>query len=142
MLPHSSISLLALSQEHSSRLAKAYLVAIKNPESIDNMIANDLLPEVAKDEGFILRAAGTKHVGVYSLPQDTVDFLLLPLFRLPLLRSSLLEVVEKSAKFAERLLLWKEETFDWQDPWPWWWQWHIRMPTEFMVARSGAVRKA
>ena len=142
MLPHSSISLLALSQEHSSRLAKAYLVAVKNPESIDNMTANDLRPEAAKDEGFILRAAGTTHVGIYSLPQDTVDFLLLPLLRLPLLRSSLLEVVERSTKFAERLLLWKEETFDWQDPWPWWWQWHVRMPTEFVVARSGAVRKA
>ncbi|OCL12011.1 hypothetical protein AOQ84DRAFT_373463 [Glonium stellatum] len=141
MLPHSSVSLLALSQEQSRKLANAYLVAVRNPDSIDNMTANGVPPETAEDE-VIVRAAETKYAGTYSLPRDTLDFVLLPILRLPLLRSSLLEVVERSAKFAEHLFRWKEETFDWQDPWPWWWQWHVRMPTEALVARGGTAQKA
>lgn len=71
----------------------------------------------------------------YWIGHDLVNLLILPLVQLLLLRpdSSSLKVLRGLDVISDRLLFWKDGTYELWDPFPWWWLYHVYWPTQFLL---------
>jgi len=72
----------------------------------------------------------------YWIGHDLVNLILLPLLSLITLRrdSSIVAVVKGIDMFADRLLFWRDGTYELWDPLPWWWLYHIYWPQQFFLS--------
>ncbi|QDS72158.1 hypothetical protein FKW77_004478 [Venturia effusa] len=71
--------------------------------------------------------------GVYSFFPALLTLFISPLIQIFTGDGSILSFFEDLLMFCERTLLWKEESFDIRDPWPWWWEWNIERPCHLLV---------
>lgn len=71
----------------------------------------------------------------YWIGHDLVNLLILPLVALLTLRpdSSLLELIQNIDLLLDRLLFWKDGTYEVWDPLPWWWLYHVYWPWQFFL---------
>ncbi|KAJ9654827.1 hypothetical protein H2198_006182 [Neophaeococcomyces mojaviensis] len=69
----------------------------------------------------------------YWVGHDLVNLVLLPLLALLALQrgSSITSVIRGIDLFLDRLLSWKDGTYELWDPLPWWWLYHIYWPGQF-----------
>lgn len=114
----------------TTSMAKAYL------SLLDNQPAEPSYAEAA--------ANGTIHEDIvmpidmetkyYWIGHDLVNLIILPLVHLLLFRpgSSAMEVVKGLDTLSDRLLFWKDGTYELWDPLPWWWLYHVYWPTQFL----------
>ncbi|KAI9762672.1 MAG: hypothetical protein M4579_000290 [Chaenotheca gracillima] len=70
----------------------------------------------------------------YWSGHDLLMLLIVPLLSFLSLSASIWDVAESYAKFLERLLFWKDGTFEMWDPLPWWSLYHIYWPGQFLAA--------
>lgn len=148
MRPASSMALFAQDPDCIGRLSKAYLEAAKSPAVNGMPLEPALLVNGHKNEEIVApptpsSSPGQKSValGTYSLPVALVQLVALPVLGLYKADGSLDAVAQGFLQLFELLLLWKEELFDWRDPWPWWWEWHARPILIWMSMALGTVRR-
>lgn len=71
----------------------------------------------------------------YWIGHDLVEFVILPLMNLLLLRgTSFAEVLDSLSKALDHLLWWRDGTFMIWDPLPAWWLYHVSWPYHFLMA--------
>lgn len=75
--------------------------------------------------------------GVYSFLPALLTLVLLPFMQIFTGDGSILAFFEDLLSFCEKPLLWKEELFDFRDPWPWWWEWNVRKPFDLLAEMFG-----
>jgi hypothetical protein len=88
-----------------------------------------LIPAITK----VHTSAGAR--GVYSFYPSLLSLVILPFLNILTRTGSIKESHESILIFVERLLMWQEELFTIKDPWPWWWEWHVRLPVMHIVGR-------
>lgn len=75
--------------------------------------------------------------GVYSFLPALLSLVVLPFIRIFTGEGSVLAFFEDLLSFCEKALLWKEELFDFKDPWPWWWEWNVKRPFGLLADMFG-----
>ncbi|KAK5083388.1 hypothetical protein LTR70_008256 [Exophiala xenobiotica] len=70
----------------------------------------------------------------YWAGHDLINLVLLPLLSLITLRrdSSIATVAKGLDSFADRVLFWRDGTYELWDPLPWWWLYHVYWPQQFL----------
>jgi hypothetical protein len=74
--------------------------------------------------------------GVYTFHLSLLNLVFLPLLHIFTPLGSYKELYDGLLLFGEKLLMWQEDLFTIQDPWPWWWEWHVRIPLEYFAKRA------
>lgn len=69
----------------------------------------------------------------YWVGHDLVTIIVLPFIQLLLGKSTVADYCWDCYSFLEHLLLWKEGTFEFWDPLPWWWLYHVYWPGQFLA---------
>jgi hypothetical protein len=72
--------------------------------------------------------------GLYSL-YPALLAVLLPLLRYIAGVGDFVDFSGSLLSSCEKLLLWRDAMFSVRDPWPWWWEWHVRLPLQYVVAK-------
>jgi len=74
-------------------------------------------------------------VRYYWIGHDLINMIVLPLLSLLTLQrdSSITAVLKGVDAFADRLLFWKDGTYELWDPLPWWWLYHVYWPQQFLT---------
>jgi hypothetical protein len=85
-------------------------------------------PRETVTDGSSLELNSTSIPGIYSLPDDVLQYLVIPILRLLILNNSLTQILKDFNKFFTHWLYWKEELFDIRDPAPWFWYWVVEQP--------------
>lgn len=71
----------------------------------------------------------------YWIGHDFVELVILPLMSLFSAQGpSLVEVFESVLSFVEHVIWWQDGTFEFWDPVPAWWLYHVYWPTQFLMA--------
>ncbi|KAI9729082.1 MAG: hypothetical protein M1828_000167 [Chrysothrix sp. TS-e1954] len=81
------------------------------------------------DTGIIQPSSPSKY---YWVGHDLVDSVGISVLRVIQGQISVVDAFTCNAAFIERLLFWKDGTFDLQDPLPWWWLYHAYWPMRFL----------
>ncbi|KAK3677532.1 hypothetical protein LTR78_002382 [Recurvomyces mirabilis] len=79
-----------------------------------------------------------QHKKYYWIGHDLIELVLSPLLSLTSVEGpSFVEVFEHMATFIEHLLWWHDGTFEFWDPLPAWWLYHVYWPYQILVALVG-----
>lgn len=74
-------------------------------------------------------------VRYYWVGHDLINLIVLPLLSLLTLQrdSSISTVIKGLDTLVDRLLFWKDGTYELWDPLPWWWLYHVYWPQQFLL---------
>ncbi|KAI9807377.1 MAG: hypothetical protein M1833_000121 [Piccolia ochrophora] len=72
--------------------------------------------------------------GYYWAGHDLVALVLLPLWRCLTGTLALRAMVRDWSTFVEHVFLWRDGTFEFWDPLPWWWLYHVYWPGKFLAS--------
>ena len=71
----------------------------------------------------------------FWIPHDFMELIVLPMMSLFSVEGpSFVEVFERALTFAEHVVWWHEGMFEFWDPLPAWWLYHVYWPTQFFMA--------
>lgn len=130
----SSVALLTISKAGSANIANA-IATLVSPDHRDahSESSDDSWKHKAVVLSSSLPRPPTMLRGVYSFFPALLTLVVLPLSRITTSDGSVLAFLEDLLLFCEKALLWKEELFDFRDPWPWWYEWNMRRPLALLV---------
>lgn len=113
-------------------LADAYLSVLDSKTAaISSVRRTDLTPNGTAPTP-VFPEAPKKY---YWVGHDLVALVLLPLLSLFSVDGpSFVEVFESLLTFCEHVLWWQDGTFEFWDPLPAWWLYHVYWPTQFLIA--------
>jgi hypothetical protein len=99
----------------------------KRAEAANNAVA--LVPAINDAANL----AGAR--GVYSFYPSLLTLVLLPLLDIFTRAGSFKAFYEGVLILGEKVLMWQDDIFSMRDPWPWWWEWHVRVPLDYLAGR-------
>jgi hypothetical protein len=70
--------------------------------------------------------------GVYFSGQDLVLLVLIPFFELLTFKMGFVQFLYECATFLSHLLFWRDAIYEWGDPLPWFWLYHVYLPLHFV----------
>ncbi|EXJ54638.1 hypothetical protein A1O7_09979 [Cladophialophora yegresii CBS 114405] len=111
-------------------LARAYLSLFAAEEVNTNGRITRPTPAIIQQEVLPDDVAipDTGMPGIYDLGQDLLDLCLEPLRDFFMFRSSLIELMRHIFELLSHLILWRENTYDFQDPLPFWVSYQVYVP--------------
>ncbi|KAJ9614577.1 hypothetical protein H2200_002714 [Cladophialophora chaetospira] len=77
-----------------------------------------------------------KIIGVYCIGQDLTHFLFEPLAELVAFRNGLTYFLRQLTELLGHLVFWKDDTYDFRDPLPFWWSYQICLPLRLLMTNS------
>ena len=113
-------------------MASAYLTLLDPSSSIRSTYAEATANGTVNEHIVAPRYLDVRY---YWIGHDLVNLVLLPLFGLLTLDrdSSLSGVAKGIDTLLDRLLFWKDGTYEFWDPLPWWWLYHVYWPWQFLL---------
>ncbi|KAK5088180.1 hypothetical protein LTS08_004761 [Lithohypha guttulata] len=126
---HTAVALFA----HTTSMADAYLSlldeSVNEPSSYAEAAANGTLNENIVYPRYPFGR-------YYWVGHDLVNLLILPLLSLVTMQhdSSVSTLVKGLDEFVDRVVFWRDGTYEVWDPMPWWWLYHVYWPWQFLLS--------
>lgn len=120
--------------EGSCQLSQAYLACLPpDIEKRNGQTAPALtITQEAQDKKVVVPNSSSP--GVYCFGQALLGLGCKPLATFISRRDSLTDCLGKWVLLLRYLLLWQEDTYSFQDPWPFWWSYQIYIPLRLVMA--------
>lgn len=121
--------------DHSKGLVDAYLSVLQEPNASTNGSGtngagrNGLNKRPSKRRDIVTPSHPPKY---YWIGHDLVQLLLLPVLSFLSGQMAIGEAWMSIRDFIEHILFWKDGTFEFWDPLPWWWLYHVYWPMQFV----------
>lgn len=138
---HTAVSLFS-GPKASQEMVQAYLTALSSPMTNGIRSKSDLA-DPGRDNGYERTetiAFPPPNASFYWIGHDIVTSIILPLLQLITRRTSIWSYLQDIAGFITRALFWKDGFYELWDPLPWFWQYHVWWPVQFMRSLSNGDR--
>lgn len=77
----------------------------------------------------------TRVLGTYSCYPALLHLVVVPFFSLFTRTCTLQHFLQSTLTFCEKCLLWQDDLYSIRDPWPFWWEWNIKVPFLYLADR-------
>ena len=114
--------------ECNPRVHTAVLLFNETPGLVDEYLS--VLGSASNPESSPLHPKGQEQY--YWVGQEFVEQVAVPLYELVHGGMSLGKFCQSIGTFFQRVIRWKDGTFEAWDPWPWWWLYHVQWPAQFV----------